>query len=137
MRDHGIILFDGICNFCNGVVNFLIKKDKNDRLRFSALQSKTGKAILQEFQLPTTANQSVIFIEKGKVWRKSDAFCHIMKNLPGAWKLFYGFIFIPKFLRDAVYEFISHNRYKWFGTRTTCRVPSPDERKKFLQEKPD
>lgn len=135
MWEHGIVLFDGICNLCNGVVDFLIRKDKNDRLRFSALQSETGKAILKKFHLEGTAGQSVIFIDKGKVWRKSNAFCYIMKALPGGWKLFYYIIIVPEFIRDGVYEFISHHRHKWFGTRDTCRTPTPDERKKFLPER--
>lgn len=135
MKTHGIILFDGICNFCNGVVQFLIRRDRHDYFRYCPLQSPKGQALLKQFDLKTTSSQSVVLIENGKAWQKSDAFYHMMKRLPGGWKIFYLIIIIPRFIRDGVYEFISRNRYKWFGKRETCMIPTPEQRKKFLSEK--
>jgi predicted DCC family thiol-disulfide oxidoreductase YuxK len=133
IKQHGIILFDGFCNLCSGTVHFLIKKDRKDHFRFCSLQSEAGKALLKKFHLTATANQSVILIEQNKIWRKSDAFCRIMRKLPGIWKVFYLAIIIPPFIRDGVYEFISQHRYQWFGRRNTCSLPIPGAGNKFIE----
>ena len=133
-NDKSIILFDGVCNFCNGVVNFLIKQDKEKKLRFAALQSEAGKKILVQYGFPPSYQQSFIFIDKGKASRKSTAALKLFSQLPWFWKWMQIFWIVPKFLRDAVYEFISKHRYQWFGKKEKCRIPTPDERSRFLSE---
>lgn len=130
--EEGIVLFDGVCNFCNKTVQFLLKRDKKDQLRFASLQSDIGKRLLEEVNLPVDFKESILFFSKGKMWQKSDAFAQIMYRLPGGWKMFYSIKIIPRFIRDAVYNYISSHRYRWFGKRDQCMVPSPEWEKKFL-----
>lgn len=130
--DKGIVLFDGVCNFCNRIVQFLIKRDKGDHLRFAPLRSDAGRKILKQAHFDSGYDESVLFIANEKIWKGSDAFCQIMRRLPGGWKLFYGLIFIPRFIRDRVYHFISAHRYQWFGRKDHCMTPPPEWEKKFL-----
>ena len=130
--EHPLVLFDGVCNFCNYWVNFAIKHDKKQVLRFAPLQGETAKKILPLFNISTTALSSVIFIHKGKAYTQSSAALQICRHLNGGWKLFYGFYIIPKFMRDFVYNIIARNRYKWFGKKETCMVPSEDVKNLFL-----
>ena len=127
-----VILFDGICNFCNYWVNFAIKRDKKKKLRFTALQGQTAKQLLPQYNLHQTSLSSVIFIDAGKVYTQSSAALRIAKHLDGGWKLFYGFIIIPKFIRDFFYNIIARNRYKWLGKKEECMVPMPEMRERFL-----
>lgn len=130
---HAIIIFDGVCNFCNGVVNFILERDKNDHFRFAANQSEAGKKLLMENNIPLETEISTVFLYKnGKLYQKSAAALQIAKQLPFAWNMLYIAIIIPTFLSDIIYDFIAHNRYKWFGKREACRIPSPTERAKFL-----
>jgi predicted DCC family thiol-disulfide oxidoreductase YuxK len=128
-----IILFDGVCNFCNSSVNFVMKHDKKDRFRFAPLQSATGKKILQQFHEDTDATDSVILIENSGLYKRSTAILRIAKRLGGAYLLLYGFMIVPRFLRDAVYNFIGRNRYKWFGKKDSCMVPTEEVKKKFME----
>lgn len=128
-----IILFDGVCNFCNTSVNFVIKHDKKDRFRFATLQSATGKKILEKFQEDTAVTDSVILIENSGLYKRSTAILRIAKRLGGVYLLLYGFIIVPRFLRDAVYNFIAQNRYKWFGKKDNCMVPTEEVRRKFME----
>lgn len=130
--EEGVVLFDGVCNFCNRTVQFLIKRDRNDKLRFASLQSDSGKKLLKEAHFDLQYSESVLFFTEGRIWRKSDAFCQIMRRLPGAWKLCYWLMIIPRFIRDGVYDFISTHRYRWFGRRDQCMVPPPEWKEKFL-----
>lgn len=132
ISQHSIILFDGVCNLCNRSVNFIIRKDKKDYFRFAPLQSETGKSLLEKYHPLFRENESVVLIESGKVYRKSDAACRVMKHLPGIWKMFSWSIIFPKPLRDSIYDYIASHRYRWFGKRNTCRIPSPEEADKFL-----
>jgi predicted DCC family thiol-disulfide oxidoreductase YuxK len=127
-----IILFDGVCNFCNSSVNFVMKHDKKDRFRFAPLQSDTGKKILQQFHEDTDATDSVILIENSGLYKRSTAILRIAKRLGGAYVLLYGFMIVPRFLRDAVYNFIGRNRYKWFGKKDSCMIPTEEVKKKFI-----
>ncbi|MGN6401755.1 MAG: thiol-disulfide oxidoreductase DCC family protein [Flavisolibacter sp.] len=131
-NDQPIILFDGVCNFCNGVVNFLIKQDKEKKLRFAALQSEAGKKILVQYGFPADYRQSFIFINKSKASRKSTAALKLSNQLPWYWKWMQIFWIVPKFLRDAVYEFVSKHRYEWFGKKNQCMVPTADTKSRFL-----
>ncbi|MDZ4796022.1 MAG: thiol-disulfide oxidoreductase DCC family protein [Bacteroidota bacterium] len=132
MEENQVILFDGVCNFCNYWANFAIKRDKNKRLRFTPLQGETAKRLLLLYDLHPTALNSVILLDAGKVYTQSSAALRITKYLDGGWKLFYGFIIIPKFIRDFFYNIIARNRYKWFGKKETCMVPTEDIQERFL-----
>ncbi len=132
MNNHTIILFDGICNFCNGAVNFTIKRDKNKSIRFGALQSEQGQLLLRQYQFSTTNFTSFLFIEAGRVYTQSTAALKVCKYLTGLWPLLYGFIIVPKFIRDGLYDWIASNRYKWFGKKDVCMIPSPDLKQRFL-----
>lgn len=132
MNDHPIILFDGVCNFCNFWVNFSIKRDKEKKLRFAPLQGKTARGLLLQSDLNPEKLFSVILIEKGKVYTQSSAAFRLCKYFDGGWKLAYGLMIIPKFIRDFFYNIIARNRYKWFGKREECMVPAEDVKERFL-----
>ena len=132
MEEHPIILFDGICNFCNSAVNFVIRHDKRGRIRFAALQSVAGQALLARYQLPTSIFDTFIFLENGKVYTRSTAALRLSRYLSGAWPVFYGFIIVPEFIRNWLYNFVARNRYKWFGQKQSCMVPGPQIRQRFL-----
>lgn len=133
MNEHKpIILFDGICNLCNRSVQFIIKKDKKKQFLFASLQGKTGQELLQRFGLPVNDLNSFVLVEEDKVYRRSTAALRIAKKLGGGWKLLYGFMIIPGFIRNGVYNWIARNRYKWFGKRDECMIPTPELKKQFL-----
>ena len=127
-----IVLFDGICNFCNYWVNFAIKRDRKKKLRFTPLQGETAKSLLPQYNILSTSLSSVIFIDGNKVYTQSSAAIRICKYLDGGWKLFYGLMIIPKFFRDWLYNIIARNRYKWFGKKDVCMIPTPEMRARFL-----
>jgi predicted DCC family thiol-disulfide oxidoreductase YuxK len=128
-----ILLFDGVCNLCNGAVQFVIKRDKNARLKFASLQSEAGQKLLQEFHLPADEFESFVFIDGDKAYTKSTAALQVAKNLGSFWKTFYAFIIIPKPIRDFAYSLIAKNRYKMFGKRESCMIPTPELKSRFLQ----
>jgi predicted DCC family thiol-disulfide oxidoreductase YuxK len=133
MENNPIILFDGVCNFCNSSVNFVIDRDKKSVIKFAALQSDAGQQLLQQFNLSTSEFNSFIFIEAGKVYTSSTAALKVSKYLTALWPLLYGFIIVPKFIRDGIYKWIAKNRYKWFGKKDQCMIPAPEVRSRFLQ----
>jgi predicted DCC family thiol-disulfide oxidoreductase YuxK len=128
-----IILFDGVCNLCNSFVNFLLKKDKQEIFRFASLQSTFGKEILDIWNENENADKTVFYLRNNNLYKKSDAALHIIKDVGGAYSLLFAFIIVPRFIRDYVYTVISRNRYKWFGKRNTCRMPTPEEKVRFLK----
>lgn len=132
MLHQPIILFDGVCNFCNGAVNFTIKRDKQKQIRFAALQSEAGRQLVQQYGLPADDMRSFLFIENSKVYNRSTAALKVCMYLKGLWPLCYGLIVIPAFIRNGIYDWIAKNRYKWFGERHECMVPTPDVRARFL-----
>lgn len=132
MNEHPVILFDGICNFCNGAVNFVLKQDKKGIFKFAPLQSQEGQKLLQRYSLSTKDLDSFVLIDKAKVYKKSDASLQVMNKLPWYWKATQLLKIIPAVLRDAVYDFISKNRYKWFGKKDHCVIPTPEMRSRFL-----
>ncbi len=132
MDQQTIILFDGICNFCNSSVTFIIKRNIKTPIHFAALQSEVGQRLLREYKLPVKEMESIVFIEQGKAYMQSTAALCICRYLRGLWPLCYGFIIIPKFVRDAVYNWIAKNRYKWFGVRQECMIPTPEMKTRFL-----
>jgi predicted DCC family thiol-disulfide oxidoreductase YuxK len=127
-----VILFDGVCNFCNAGINFIIKQDKKKVFRFAALQSEAGQQLLRNHQLPTEGFESFVLLENGKAYQKSAAGLRVYGKLPWYWKWTQLAWIAPKFIRDAVYDFIARNRYKWFGKKDACMVPSPEIRSRFL-----
>ncbi|MBS1492428.1 MAG: thiol-disulfide oxidoreductase DCC family protein [Bacteroidetes bacterium] len=129
---NNIILFDGVCNFCDSSVNFIIDRDKKNIFKFAALQSEKGQEILEYFSLPKDDFDSFVFIENDKVFKKSSAALKIANKLGGIWKIFYPLIVVPKFLRDFFYSLIANNRYKLFGKKDACRIPTPELKQKFL-----
>jgi predicted DCC family thiol-disulfide oxidoreductase YuxK len=132
MNNDKLILFDGVCNLCNGGVQFIIKKDSKAIFKFASLQSSTGQHLLQKFNLPLTDFNSFVYIKNGNYMLKSTAILHILKDLGNGWQLLYGFIIIPRFIRDGIYFLIEKNRYKLFGKRETCMVPTPEIKSRFL-----
>lgn len=132
MTTHPIILFDGVCNFCNGAVNFTIKRDKQKKIRFAALQCDAGRQLVQQYGLPADDMRSFLFIENGKVYNRSTAALKVCRYLTGLWPLCYGLIIVPAFIRNGIYDWIAKNRYKWFGERQDCMIPTPEVRTRFL-----
>ena len=134
VAEHSIILFDGVCNLCNSAVQFVIKKDTRNQFLFASLQSEEGKKILRENRLSSDKLYSFILVENRKVYDRSTAALRVLKKLNGFWHFFYGFIIVPEFIRNAVYSFIARNRYKWFGRKNECIIPTPELKSKFLNQ---
>ncbi|OFY86491.1 MAG: thiol-disulfide oxidoreductase [Bacteroidetes bacterium RIFCSPLOWO2_12_FULL_35_15] len=130
-RNNSIVLFDGECNFCNSSVNFIIRHDKKDQFRFAALQSEIGKIWIKKVDIDD-AIDSIILIEKDKIYLRSTAVLRISKRLSFPYPLLYAFIFIPSFLRDLLYDLISKNRRKWFRKKETCLIMSEEKKAKFI-----
>ena len=127
----GIVLFDGVCNVCEFSVQFIMKRDKGDYFRFASLQSEIGEKYLTEFKVDRTVD-SIVFIEEHKVYTHSTAALKIAKHLDGSWKLLYFLIIVPKPIRDTVYKWIAKNRYRFFGKKDVCMLPTPEQRNRFL-----
>jgi predicted DCC family thiol-disulfide oxidoreductase YuxK len=129
---HSIILFDGVCNLCNGAVNFVIKRDPGNVFKFTPLQEKQGVLLLKKHAIDAQKLDSIVLVENKKVYTKSSAALRIARKLSGLWPLFFVLLIIPSFIRDGVYDFIAKNRYKWFGKKEQCMIPTPGLREKFL-----
>ncbi|HKH59258.1 MAG TPA: thiol-disulfide oxidoreductase DCC family protein [Flavitalea sp.] len=127
-----VILFDGVCNYCNSMVNFIIRQDKQKKFVFAPLQSASGQQLLQKHNLPFSDFDSFVLIDGQKAYLRSTASLNVLKKLPWYWKWTQVFWIVPPFLRDAVYNLVARNRYKWFGKRKTCMIPSPDVKARFL-----
>lgn len=130
--DHKIILFDGVCNLCNGSVNFFITRDKKDIFRFAALQSDIGIELQKKLNIDHENIESFILIDANKYYRKSTAALKVAGILGFPYNLLYPLLLIPPFIRNIVYNIIAKYRYKWFGRKEYCRVPTPEEKAKFL-----
>ena len=126
-----VVLFDGECNFCDKSVQFIIKRDTRGLFKFASLQSDIGKELLIKYNVPSNTD-SFVLIEDNDCYIKSSAGLRVCRNLKGAWKFLYFLLVVPKPLRDFFYGIIAKNRYKWFGTKESCMLPSPQERKRFL-----
>jgi len=127
-----IILFDGVCNFCNGSVNFIIDRDPEKYFKFAPLQSEVAEKLLKENGVDKIETDSVVLIEDGKVYTRTTAALRIAKRLSGYWSYFYGFIVVPSFFRDVFYKLFAKYRYKMFGKQEACMLPSPEVRERFL-----
>ena len=122
-----IILFDGYCNLCSGVVQFVLKHDKHKRFRFASLQEESGQQLLRQYNMPTQDFNTVIVIINNKMYTHSTAALMLVRNLSGLWPMLYAFIIVPVFIRDRIYNWVAQNRYRWFGKRNSCFLP-PSER---------
>lgn len=129
---HKVILFDGVCNLCNGAVTYIIKRDPKDRFRFAALQSDIGNALVSQHAIDTSKVDSIILIDNDKVYVKSSAALRIARFMKGGYPLLYGFMIVPNFIRNWVYDLIARNRYKWYGKKESCMIPTPELKAKFL-----
>lgn len=131
MAAQAVIFFDGVCNLCNGAVQFVIERDRKNYFKFAALQSDFAINKLSNYSLQVKQGDSFVLLENGKVYEQSTAALRVAKRLNGLWLLLYVFIIIPPFIRNWVYKFIARNRYKWFGRQETCWVPTPELRSRF------
>ena len=127
-----IILFDGICNFCNSSVDFVIEHDKNNLYVFAALQSEIGQKYLEKINLPRNDFDSFVLIDQDEFYTASTAALIVAKDLSGFIRFLYPLIYIPKVVRDSIYKWIAKHRYKVFGKRDRCRVPTQEYKDKFL-----
>ena len=128
-----IILFDGVCNLCNSSVQFIIKRDKKDIFRFAALQSDIGQELVRKRGIDTSMVDSIILIQPEVAYYvKSDAALRIARSLSGFWPALGIFLWLPSGLRDLVYDLVAKNRYKVFGKRDACMIPTPELKEKFL-----
>ena len=132
MNNHKIILFDGVCNLCNSSVNFIIDRDKKNVFKFAALQSEAGQKFLDKFGINKNDFDSVVLLDENKFYSKSTAALMIVKEFPSLWKALFVFIIIPAPLRNFLYDLVAKNRYRWFGKKDSCRMPSPELKNKFL-----
>ncbi len=129
---HSLILFDGVCNLCSSLVQFVIRHDPKHHFRFASLQSGYGKAMLQKFNLPSTEFGSFILIEGENSYTRSTAALRVVKKLNGVWPVLYAFIIVPPFIRNVVYDWVAKRRYNWFGKKEECWIPTPELRELFV-----
>ena len=128
-----ILLFDVVCNFCNGSVNFIIERDKIGYFKFAPLQSEIGQKLLDEYKIDKENTDSVILIEDEKVYTHSTAALRVARRLDGFWKYFYAFIIMPRPIRDFFYKLFAKNRYRLFGKQDACMLPTAAIRARFLE----
>ena len=127
-----ILLFDGVCNLCNGIVRFIIKRDSKEKFRFASLQSETGRLWLEKFDNSGSDFKSFVLIQGDRHYIKSTAALKMFRELGGIWTLLYVFIWIPRPLRDFLYDIIAKNRYTIFGKQDTCMIPTPELKARVL-----
>jgi predicted DCC family thiol-disulfide oxidoreductase YuxK len=132
MGHNPILLFDGVCNLCNGAVKFIIKADKKGKFKLASLQSESGQALLKRFNLPRENFTSFVFIDGEKCHLRSSAVLRVLRELGGVWKVFFIFIIVPKPLGDFIYNLIAGNRYKIFGKQDSCMIPTREIQERFL-----
>jgi predicted DCC family thiol-disulfide oxidoreductase YuxK len=126
------VLFDGVCNLCNGSVLFVIDRDPSAHFHFAALQSDAGRALLRQHGYAGADLSSIVLVDGGRLYTRSTAALRIARRLAWPWRLLYALIVVPRPLRDAVYDLVARNRYRWFGREEACRVPTPELRGRFL-----
>lgn len=130
--DHVVVLFDGVCNLCSGIVAFIIRRDPGARFRFAALQSPAGKRLLERYGLPRDEMESVVVIHRGRAYVRSAAALEIARRLGWPWRALYPLRIIPRPIRDLFYDAIARSRYRVWGRKAECIVPTPDVRARFL-----
>ncbi|MGY3055374.1 putative DCC family thiol-disulfide oxidoreductase YuxK [Pedobacter sp. UYEF25] len=132
MTEQAVIFFDGVCNLCNASIQFVISRDKKNFYNFAALQGDYAKKKLLEFNVDLATSNSIFLVEDGKLYSKSTAALRIARHLGAAWPILYLFMVVPKFIRNGVYGVIAKNRYKWFGKKESCWLPTPELQGRFL-----
>jgi predicted DCC family thiol-disulfide oxidoreductase YuxK len=132
--EYPVLLFDGFCNLCSASVIFILKRERKNNFYFASLQSDFAKRTLREHNLTSQVPDSIVLIEDGKTYFQSTAALRVTRYLKWPWPLLYGFIILPRFLRDPVYNLIARKRYSWFGKRETCFMPDKDVKNKFLDQ---
>jgi predicted DCC family thiol-disulfide oxidoreductase YuxK len=135
-KDHAIILFDGVCNFCDASVNFVIKRDKRGYFRFAPLQEPKGAEIARGYGIDPERLDTFVLVENGRAYRKSGGALRVARRLGGLYTLAFGFIVTPPFIRDFFYDWFARHRYRWFGKKDACMVPRPEVRDRFLTDEP-
>ena len=134
MKSEAIILFDGVCNLCNGAVQFVLKRDHSKKFKFASLQSKTGRDFSAQLKSPPSP-ETIYLIENNRVYDRSTAALSIARALGAPWSLLYFFIIVPRPIRDSIYSWVARNRYRWFGKMDSCPLPDakfPDWKDRFL-----
>ncbi|MDO5655682.1 MAG: DCC1-like thiol-disulfide oxidoreductase family protein [Flavobacteriaceae bacterium] len=130
--ENNLVLFDGVCNLCNATIQRLIRWDKKKVLKFSSLQSEIGQTILREHALNLQEFNTFLYLRNGRLFTRSDAALEVLNDLGGIGKLAQIFYVIPRFVRNGVYDFVSRNRYKWFGKQENCMIPTREMKERFL-----
>lgn len=131
-EDHPVVLFDGVCNFCNGAVQFIIRHDPRAVFRFAAYQSSAGKALALRHGIDPEVLETFALVVGDRAFLRSEAALETAIRLGGPWRLLAVFKLVPRIVRDAFYKFIARNRYRWFGQRESCMIPTPALRQRFL-----
>lgn len=134
MKEQPVILFDGVCNLCNGVVKLVIKQDKKAYFKLAALQSPAGQMLLQKYRLPQKDFETFLLIKNGKVYQQSDAALQVAKHFSWYWQWLQILWLVPRPLRNAVYRLVARNRYRWFGKKEACMIPTPSIKKRFIED---
>ena len=131
--DHPILLFDGVCNLCNGAIQFVIPRDPEGTLRFAPLQSDLGETVQESAGLSTDDLETVVLVDDGMAYTKSDAAIRVGEHLGGVYRLLSLGRILPRGLRDRIYDFVAENRYDWFGKKDQCMVPDEDVSDRFIE----
>lgn len=131
-QGHPIVLVDGVCHFCQGLTKWIIKRDPEGKYHFASLQSDVAKELLAKGNLSTDSMETFVLIENGKYYTRSTAALRLAKGLKFPYPLLYVFIIVPKFIRNAVYNWVARNRYRWFGKDEACMLPTPEIKDRFL-----
>lgn len=134
MSDHPIVLFDGVCNLCSRSVRYIISHDRKGRFRFASLQSSAGRKLQARYDFDPDAVNAIVLLEGGKAYSKSDAALRIARKLGGPARYWWIARLLPKPIRDALYDWIGSNRYRWFGKQAECMIPAPHLRERFLDD---
>jgi predicted DCC family thiol-disulfide oxidoreductase YuxK len=127
-----VLLFDGVCTLCNGFVQFVIQRDPAGRFQFATLQSDAARRLLQA--VPRPLPDTLVLVENGRVFLRSTAALRVARGLKFPWPLAFVLVVVPRPLRDWVYDIVARNRYRWFGRRDVCMVPTPELRARFLSD---
>src|SRR5690554_6890415 len=133
MESHPILLFDGVCNLCTWSVQFIIERDRHDLFRFASLQSTVGQEHARRCNVDMDALDTFLLVENGRCYTRSEAALRVARRLPGAWRLLGLLRVIPRPMRDPLYNLLARNRYRLFGRRDTCMLPTPELRERFLE----
>jgi predicted DCC family thiol-disulfide oxidoreductase YuxK len=133
MSQRYIVIFDGVCNFCNGAVNFIIRRDPKALFSFTPMQSDSGKRLIEKYDATMVGGDTFLLIKNGQCYERTDAAIEIAGDLNGLWSMFRVFKILPKSFRDYFYRLFARNRYKLFGRREECMIPSPEVRGRFIE----